>query len=285
MIFDTRACELGEGPFWHPERGQLFWFDILHSRLLSQGAGGPQEWSLPEMVSAAGWIGRDELAVAGEGGLWRFDLATGRRERLAAVEAGQPATRSNDGRADRQGGFWWGTMGKRGGQDPGLGAIWRWHRGELRCLFPGLTIPNSICFAPDGRFAHFSDTVAGRVMKVALDGDGWPAGEPQVFLDLSGEGLNPDGAVIDAEGVMWLAQWGAGRVAAYGPDGRFLRAVPVGAPHSSCPAFGGPGLEMLFVTTAQERMLPEALAACPDAGKVFAFPGVARGLPEPRVLV
>lgn len=284
MIFDPRPCELGEGPFWHPERGQLFWFDILHARLLSQGPAGMEEWTFPEMVSAAGWISRDELVIAGEGGLFRFDLATGRRERLAVVEAGQPATRSNDGRADRQGGFWWGTMGKRGSAEPGKGAVWRWYRGEVRCLFPGLTIPNSICFTPDGRFAHFSDTAAQRVMKVALDAEGWPVAEPEPFLDLSAEDLNPDGAVIDAGGVMWQAQWGAGRVAAYAPDGRFLRAVEVGAPHSSCPALGGPGLDRMFVTTAREDMSPEALAACPDAGKVFALPDVARGLPEPRVL-
>ena len=284
MIFDPRRCELGEGPFWHPGRGQLFWFDILHSRLMSRGPAGMEEWAFPEMVSAAGWISHDEMVIAGEGGLFRFDLASGRRVRLAAVQAGHPSTRSNDGRADRQGGFWWGTMGRRGGGDPGRGALWRWHRGETRCLVQGLTIPNSICFTPDGRFAHFSDTATRQVMKVALDAEGWPMAAPEVFLDLRDEGLNPDGAVIDAEGAMWLAQWGAGRVAAYGPDGRFLRAVAVGAPHSSCPAFGGPGLEVLFVTTAQEGMPPEARLACPDAGKVFALQGVARGLPEPRVL-
>jgi len=283
MIFDARPCALGEGPLWHPERRQLFWFDILHARLLTTGPGGMEEWRFPEMVSAAGWVGRDEMVIAGEGGLWLFNLATGQRDRLATVKAGQPATRSNDGRADRQGGFWWGMMGKRGGDDPGNGAIWRFWRGEVRCLFPGLTIPNSICFTPDGRHAHFSDTLTHRVMKVALDDQGWPVGDPQVFLDLSAEGLLPDGAVVDAAGVLWLAQWGAGRVAAYGTDGQFLRAVAVGAPHSSCPAFGGADLRTVHVTTAQEGMSVEALAACPDAGKVFAIEGVAQGLPEPRV--
>lgn len=223
--------------------------------------------------------------VAGESGLWRVDLTTGTQDRLAEVVAGQPATRSNDGRADRQGGFWWGTMGKRGEDDPGLGAIWRWYRGEVRCLFPGLTIPNAICFAPDGGHAHFTDTVTQQVMRVALDAEGWPAAAPEVFLDLRAEGLFPDGAVTDAEGVLWLAQWGAGRVAAYGPDGRFLRAVAVDAPHSSCPAFGGPSLSTLYVTTARQGMSTAALAACPDAGKTFAVAGVARGLPEPCVLL
>lgn len=281
MIFDDRACDLGEGVLWHPLRQQLFWFDILNCRLLWPGGA----MVFPEMVSAMGWVDRDRALVAGESGLWRVDLATGAQDRLAEVAAGQPATRSNDGRADRQSGFWWGTMGKRGEDDPGLGAIWRWYRGKVRCLFPGLTIPNAICFAPDGGQAHFTDTVTQQVMRVALDAEGWPAAAPELFTDLRAEGLYPDGAVTDAEGVLWLAQWGAGRVAAYGPDGRFLRAVPVGAPHASCPAFGGPSLSTLYVTTARQGMSTAALAACPDAGKTFAVAGVARGLPEPCVLL
>lgn len=277
MIYDSRPCELGEGPLWHPVREQLFWFDILNRSLHSQ----TQSWAFPEIVSAAGWISSDEMLIASESGLFRFDLATETRTPIAA--AGSPATRSNDGRADRQGGFWFGTMGKRA--EPGLGAIWRWHKGALRQLFPGITIPNAICFTPDGTAAHFADTVQGKVMKVALDADGWPTGTPEVWLDLTAEGLNPDGAVIDASGIFWNAQWGAGRVAAYAPDGSFLRAVETpGAPQSSCPAFGGADMKTLFITTALEHMDEDARAAHPASGQVFAFEGVAQGRPEPQVI-
>lgn len=278
MIFDPRPCELGEGPLWHPIRKELFWFDILNRTLHSRS----KSWTFPEFVSAAGWISRDELMMACETGLLRFDLSTGARDML--VHVGTPATRSNDGRADRQGGFWFGTMGKRA--EPGLGAIWRWHRGDLRRLFAGLTIPNAICFTPDGNAAHFTDTVTGQVMKVALDAEGWPSGAPEVWLDLKPEGLNPDGAVIDAEGIFWNAQWGAGRVAAYAPDGRLLRAIDVlGAPQTSCPAFGGPDYTTLHVTTAYEHMDAATRAKHPASGQVFAFDGVAKGLPEPQVIL
>jgi sugar lactone lactonase YvrE len=122
-------------------------------------------------------------------------------------------------------------------------------------------------------------------MKVALDAAGWPKGEPQVWLDLARAGLNPDGAVIDAEGRFWNAQWGAERVACYGPDGVFLQAVETpGAPHSSCPAFGGADLRTLFVTSALEHMDAAARARHPASGQTFAFPDVAQGLPEPQVL-
>jgi sugar lactone lactonase YvrE len=278
MIFDERACELGEGVLWHPVRQELFWFDILNRTLHSKA----QSWSFAEMVSAAGWISRDELLIASETGLFRFNLATGAR--AAVADVGSPATRSNDGRADRQGGFWFGTMGRRA--EKGIGAIWRWHGGEVRQLFPGITIPNSICFTADGTAAHFSDTAEGKVMKVALDAAGWPKGEPVVWHDFARSGLNPDGAVIDAEGRFWNAQWGEGRVAAYGPDGAFLQAVETtGAPQSSCPAFGGADLKTLFVTTALEHMEAEARAKHPASGQLFAFEGVAKGLPEPQVIL
>ncbi|WP_103258400.1 SMP-30/gluconolactonase/LRE family protein [Tabrizicola aquatica] len=276
MIHDARPCELGEGPLWHPIREDLYWFDILNRTLHSQ----TRSWTFPEIVSAAGWISRDELLIASESGLYRFDLTTEARQVVAL--AGSAETRSNDGRADRQGGFWFGTMGKKA--EKGAGAIWRWYRGELRQLFKGVTIPNSICFTLDGA-AHFSDTATGQVMKVALDTAGWPVGEPEVWLDLARAGLNPDGAVIDAEGRFWNAQWGAGRVACYAPDGSFVQAVETpDAPQSSCPAFGGPDLSTLFITTALEHMDAEARAKHPASGQLFAFPGVAKGLPEPQVI-
>lgn len=283
MIFDTRISELGEGPLWQAERQMLWWFDILNGRLHGQGGDGSITFEFPEMVSAMGLVNRDIAVIAGESGLWRVNLNDGGHRLFVRIEAGQPETRSNDGRADRQGGFWWGTMGMRGGEDPGKGAIWRWYRGETRRLFAGVTIPNAICFSLDGTQAYFADTVTKKVMRVGLDAEGWPQGTPVTFLDLRAEGLEPDGAVIDAEGRMWLAQWGASRVACYAPDGRFLSALPVRAPHSSCPAFGGPGLTTLYVTTARSGMTPEALAACPDAGKVFVLEGAGQGVAEAMV--
>ena len=281
MIFDQRRCELGEGPLWHPIREQLFWFDILDKKLLTQSASGPQEWQFDSLVSAAGWVDRDTLLIASETALLRFDLLSGAQSVVCALESDRADTRSNDGRADPLGGFWIGTMSKT--QTTGAGAIYRFYKGELRCLFNGLTIPNSICFPPSGSFAHFSDTTTGCVMRVTLDADGWPNAAPEVFLDLTAQGLNPDGAVIDAAGVMWLAQWGAARVAAYAPDGQFLRAIPFDAPHTSCPAFGGPGHATLFCTTALEGMNIAARHAHPNAGKTMAISDIAIGQYEHQV--
>ena len=276
-ICDTRPCELGEGAFWHPERQQLFWFDILSARLLSFDGTGPLAWQFDEMHSAAGWIDRDTLLLASETGLWRFDIGSGLRERLVEIEAEDDRTRSNDGRADPHGGFWIGTMGKHA--EPGAGAIYRYLDGKVTRLYDSISIPNAICFSPDGRIAHFADTRRQIIWRVELDADGWPCGEREVFLDLRAQGLFPDGAVIDAEGGLWNAQWGAGRVARYLPDGQFDREILVGGRHSSCPAFGGPDLRRLYITTAREGI------EHPDAaqGLLYQADGPVAGLAEPRV--
>ena len=280
MIYDARACGLGEGPLWHPVREQLFWFDITGRRLLTRKGDNLQEWHFAEIVSAAGWTGTDGLFIASETGLFQLDLDTGTRTPVCPLEAQNPGTRSNDGRADPQGGFWIGTMSKS--EERGAGAIWRWYRGELRCLYPRISIPNAICFTPDRRTAHFADTVTGCVMRVALDADGWPRGPPETYLDLRAEGLNPDGAVVDAEGRLWLAEWGASRVAAYAPDGTRLMTVAFPAPHTSCPAFGG---TTLFCTTALHHMTDAARATHPGAGCTFAATNVAKGQSEHKVIM
>lgn len=284
QIYDDRPCQLGEGPLWHPERGQLFWFDILNRRLLTRDGAGPRQWTFDEMFSAAGWIDVDRLLMASETALWVKDLRTGSLDRVAALEAENPATRSNDGRADPWGGFWIGTMGKK--SEPGAGAIWRYYRGEVRQLFPGITISNAISFAPDGAHACFADTARGTIWRVRLDpAHGWPVGEPEVFAEPGASGLSPDGAVYDSEGCLWVAEWGAARVSRYGADGAWQRAIDVGARHSSCPAFGGEGFTTLFVTSARQGLDDEVLAREPANGCTLMVDAGVAGLPEYRVVL
>lgn len=276
-VFSDTRCALGEGPLWHPDRDELFWFDILGKRLHARGMGPERHWQFDEHVSAAGRIDRDTLVIASETGLYQFDIGTGERRLLAALEADDPVTRSNDGRADPWGGFWIGTMGKRA--EPGAGAIYRYFRGELRRLVPDVTISNSICFAPDRSVAYYSDTRVGRIMRQPLAAaDGWPAGRAEVFLDLGhSEEMGVDGSVVDSQGCLWNAQWGAARVARYAPDGRLLETVAVPTPQVSCPAFAGPDLRTLCITSAAAGVTGT------DAGKTFAVRIGVAGLADPEV--
>ena len=282
-IFDDTSCELGEGAFWHPERQSFLWFDILGRRLHERGPNGRHEWDMPELTSAMGWVGGNLMLLSSESGLVLFDLEKCQRVPLAAIDADNPGTRSNDGRADPWGGFWHSTMGKSA--ERGAGGIWRWHKGELRQLRDGLTIPNSICFDQPRKRAYFSDTSQQKLWVWAMDDAGWPLGEPRVFLDLSGDDLNPDGAVTDSEGRLWIAQWGAGRVACHDSDGGFVSSVNVGAKQTSCPVFGGPDLTALMVTSAWAGMDEADRAADPRAGYCFAVQTRATGIAPPRVLL
>ncbi len=278
-VFDDRPCELGEGPLWHPEREELFWFDILGKRLLSRGPHGPESWAFDRHASAAGWIDRDTLLVATETDLSLLDLTTDALRTVCPLEADNPSTRSNDGRADPFGGFWIGTMGKHA--EPGAAAIYRFYKGELRRIVDQITIPNAICFAPDGACAYFADTASGLVWRQPLDAHGWPNGHRQVFIDHGPDG-GPDGAVVDDLGRMWNAHWGHFKVAVYDLAGNLLDEHRLPCRQPSCPAFGGPKFNQLFVTSAREHLGDDA---GPSDGLTYVLPVDATGVPEHRVIL
>ena len=283
-VFDDRLNALGEGPLWHPERGCLFWFDILGRKMFSKGPDDKQEWSFDEHFSAAGWVDRDTLLLASETGLWRFAIPDGGLEKLSDLDAENPVTRSNDGRADPWGGFWIGTMGK--GMEPGAGAIYRYYRGEVRTLQSSVTVSNAICFSPDRRYAYSTDTVTQKILRWPLDAqDGWPAGPAKVFIDLSGTKLFPDGAVTDAAGNLWCAIWGSACMICFDTTGTETRRIEVPARQASCPAFGGPNLRDLYVTSARDGLREEELASRPLNGATFWQQDVAQGRAEYRVIL
>jgi len=281
--YDDRACVLGEGPLWHPERGQLFWFDIMGKRLLTRSEDGATDWTFDRHVSAAGWVDRDTLLVASETDLFRFDLGTGAQEHVAPLEEGNAVTRSNDGRADPFGGFWIGTMGKNA--EAGAGALYRFYRGEVVQLRDGITIPNATCFAPDGRHAFFADTAEHIVWRIPLDGEGWADGDWEVWLDHRESGINPDGAVVDAEGGFWCAEWGGARVGRYDVEGNLVDEVALDVPQPTCPAFGGSDMRTLYVTSARQGLPSDAMDGAPRSGMTLCVAAPVRGQPEHRVIL
>ncbi|SIT17251.1 Sugar lactone lactonase YvrE [Roseivivax lentus] len=279
MIFSDTICALGEGALWHPEEEALYWVDILGKRLFRHDGRRQRDWRFEEHISAAGWIDEGRLLIASETALFVWDTEREAREDIVPLEADRPDTRSNDGRADPWGGFWISTMRKdKTGAD---GAIYRFLRGEVHRLYSGLEIPNAICFAPGGAYAYFCDTRAGVIRRVTLDDDGWPAGDPVDFVDLSGEGLKPDGAVVDSQGNLWNAQIGAGRVACYSPDGAFMTAIGLPAGRVTCPAFGGRDLSVLYVTSAADGAAEDDRLS----GATFAVPTGFKGQRAHRVVL
>ena len=252
-------------------------------RLLSRKGDQTRHWQFNENISAAGWTSDTTLLIASETRLFDFNLDTGAETFVAHLEPHDPGSRSNDGRADPQGGFWIGTMAKRGHKRPGT--IYRYYRGELRMLFSNITVPNAMCFTPDGDHAYFSGTHDGKIYRTALDPQGWPTGEPTLIIDRSSENRLIDGMVCAADGTLWNAQYKAGKVVVYSPDGALLAEHPIPGRHTTCPAFGGADLTTLFCTTARQDVSDDEIATNPAHGQTFALQTDTKGQAEHRVIL
>lgn len=283
LLVDSQ-CALGEGPFWHGERQQLFWFDINNKTLFASSADGQAKgkWIFDEIVAAAAIIDRDRLALATETGLKRYDLASGEMADIVDIERDVPTNRTNDSRVHPSGAFWIGTMVKDEG--PKDGAVYHYRAGVLTKIISNVAIPNATCFSPDGGTAYWTDTPDQKILKCAVDpATGMTIGAWELFADVSEHRGYPDGAVIDSQGYLWNARWGGSCVIRYAPDGSIDRIIEVPVSQVTCPAFGGPDLKRLFLTTANKTLSSEQLAAEKVAGGVFYIDVDVAGLPEARI--
>jgi sugar lactone lactonase YvrE len=283
-ILSERHCQLGEGPTYDPATGKAWWFDILDRTLLEAdlASGKVTAHPLPVMGSVLAVIDDQRQLLATDNGLYVRDVADGRLTLHTPLESDDAMTRSNDGRVHDCGALWVGTMGRKA--EKGAGAIYHFHRGELRCLYAGVSIPNAICFSPDGAIAYFTDTSKAILHRVAIDPlTAMPVGDPQTLYDHRGGTGGLDGAVVDADGLIWNARWGGGCVDVYTPEGARLRTIKVPAKQSSCPVFVGEKLDRLLVTSAWQGMDDGAKAADPHHGQTFILNVGATGRAEPRV--
>jgi sugar lactone lactonase YvrE len=280
-LFIDGRNRLGEGPFWHHLRQQLFWFDILERTLFAAAADGTiaKSWKFERMPSAAGIMDADTLVIACEGEIVRFDLNAGQGTRLIALEPDIPGNRSNDGRVNPAGGLWVGTMDKTEGLYSG--SLYQYRGGTLKKLSTDIKVPNSTCFSPDGRTAYFTDTPNKIIVQRPIDpATGEPTGYWRVFANTSDQPGSPDGSVVDAEGYLWSARWGGSRVIRYSPNGKVDREVLLPVSQVTCPAFGGPDLKTLYITSARQGLDAAALAREPQAGGVFAIEAGVAGQQE-----
>ncbi|TJZ73874.1 SMP-30/gluconolactonase/LRE family protein [Chitiniphilus eburneus] len=277
---------LSEGILWDDRLEVLWWTDI-HAATLWQyhpAHGIERHWSLPERLGCFALTQDTGVLLLGlEQGLARFDTTTGELNHLVPVAPDQPAHRVNDGRCDRAGNFVFGTLNE-GGSDKTAGFYRYTRTGELQRLsLPGVAISNSICFSPDGGTMYFCDSPARRILACDYDAASGQTGNIRVFVDLGDGHADPDGAIVDADGCLWSAEWGGSRVARYDPDGRLLQAVALPTGQITCLTLGGTALDTLYVTSAAAGMSDAARVADMNAGAVFHIADVgARGLPECR---
>jgi len=285
-VLTSPVTALGEGASYDRHTDTAFWFDITGRRLFqfTMDSGALTTIHLPVMASVIARIDGGRSMLATETGLHIRDARSGGLTPYLAIEADRPDTRSNDGRVHPCGALWVGTMGKKA--EKGAGAIYHVLRGQLTRLFDRVTIPNAICFSPDGRTAYFTDTDLNQLMRVEIDpATALPVAEPRLFVDHSSHDDFIDGAVCDQDGVIWNARWGGGRVVAISPDGQMLKSLQVPARQTSCPAFVGRAGNRLLVTSATQGLDSEARAADPDAGRTFLLDHPVRGRFEPDFLL
>jgi sugar lactone lactonase YvrE len=279
----TEQCHLGEGATYDAATDTAWWFDILERRLFEANLQSEviRVHQLGQMGSALARIDATRQLIASDDGLYIRTLADGAMALYRELEADNPLTRSNDARVHPSGTFWIGTMGRKA--EAHAGAIYALHRGEIQRLFPGITIPNAICFSPDGSIGYFADTAENVLYRVSLEPHiGLPRSAPEVLLHHRGIG-GLDGAVVGGDGLIWNARWGGGCVDVYSPQGEHLRSLHVPARQASCPAFVGHNLSQLLVTSAWQDMDETARVADPQAGHTFVLDVAARGRPEPDV--
>jgi sugar lactone lactonase YvrE len=275
------TLELGEGPTFDPATGTAWWFNIKGKELhaLHLESGRKTVHPLPFMGSVMAIIDPEQQLIASDQGLFIRNTQTGAFKAYATLED-KPGNRSNDGRMHPSGSLWVSTMGRRA--ETGAGAIYHVAKGTVTKLYSNISIPNGICFSPDGSTGYFVDSAVNHIMKVALDPEtGRPAGDASILSDQSGNPGDVDGSVCDADGLIWNARWGQGAVDVYTPDGTRIARYAVPATQSSCPAFIGAKADRLLVTSAWQDMDAEARAADPNAGKTFELGVSVKGRFEP----
>lgn len=284
-LIDTVPCTnlLGEGVQWNHRDGCFWWTDIHASKLYRYHLQSKElsHWDLPERLGCFVFANHDAriLGAFASGFAW-FDLHSGAVEWIAKPEAHIAGNRSNDGRCDRQGRFWMGSIVEaRSSEEQSAGLYCLDKDFSVTQHFSGLMISNSLCWSPDSRKLYHADSPTHSLRVYDFDAATGELSNPEIFAhtDL---GIEPDGACMDAQGFVWNAQWGGSQVVRYAPDGsKNLRLnMPVSQP--TCVAFGGAELNLLAVTSARIGLTDEALAQQPQAGNLFIFATPFNGLTE-----
>jgi L-arabinonolactonase len=271
-------ASLGEGLTWHAEQGRWWWTDIdaamLHT--WSPADDVTSSFTLPDRAGSYAHTRSGRMLLGLAKRLCLVDASNANStdklpaRMLAAVDPAESRTRVNDGRTDRNGYFVFGTMNEAAEQRP-IASFYQYslQYGLRRLALPAVAIANSICFSLDGKTMYFTDTLTRNIMQCDYDSPSSRVANIRLFVAFGDADGMPDGSVIDAEGCLWNAQWGGGRVVRYAPDGTVLRRIDVPAKNPTCPAFGGPGMNQLMVTTARKDTSREELAAMPGAGALF----------------
>ncbi len=272
LVVRTRA-DVGEGPIWDPETGTLLWVDITGSAVhrFDPSTGEDDCVDVGIDVGAVAVRASGGLVMAATDG-FRSLAADGSQTVLAEVEADDPSMRMNDGKCDRHGRFWAGTMAYDEAAPAGLGKLYRLDPDlSVRAMVDGVSISNGIDWSPDDRLMYYIDSPTRQVDVFDFDLDDGAITNRRTLIQVDASLGFPDGMTVDANGDLWVAVWGGSRVVHYAPDGSERGVVRFPVSQTSSCAFGGADARDLYVTSAARGISKDAE---PEAGSLFrARPG------------
>ncbi|GAC15576.1 SMP-30/gluconolactonase/LRE family protein [Aliiglaciecola lipolytica] len=270
--------QLGEGVIWDARSASIWWTDILSNRLY-QWTFDDQlcVYDTPEALCSFALTSQPDCFVAAfASGFAKFWPKTQRLEWICKVESHLPNNRLNDGRTDRHGRFWSGSLRMQGNAD--LGSLYCLSDNQAVKHLDNIEISNALCWSRDGKTIYHADTPSREIKKAAFDLNTGQISDWQLFVKTERDAF-PDGACVDANDNLWNAQWGSSSVKCYSPIGQQLISLTVPCKQPTCVTFAGQNLDYLVVTSACEGLTPLANKPSQD-GNVFIYKTNMKGLAE-----
>jgi sugar lactone lactonase YvrE len=269
------GCALGESPVWLADEGRLAFVDITGQRLhrFDPTSGAHEVAAIDEEIGCVAPAEGGGFVAGLRSGLWRLDAAGAKQRLLAANPEDTATSRFNDGKVGPGARYFAGTMDAT---RKGASALYRFDRRGLAKIAGGVITSNGLAFSPDGRTLYYSDTPRFTIWRCDHDTDSGAVANRRLFVQLQpaeGDRGRPDGAAVDADGCYWSALYEGGRVARFDPAGRRMAEYPLPARKPTMPAFGGPELRTLFVTTAADEGR--------EGGDLYALDAGVSGAPIP----
>ncbi len=283
-VVDANAI-LGEGTIWDPAAQVLWWIDIWGPLIhcYDPATGADRTWKAPEFLGCIGLRARGGLIVTMVSGFYFFDPQTGEFDPIIDPEAAIPETRFNDGKTDRQGRFWSGSMFEMPGQKVQfIGGLYRMDKDlSVHKMIGGIGCSNGLAWSPDSRTLYFSDSHTTLVHAYDFDAASGAIENKRVFVDVAATGGIVDGSTVDAEGCYWATLPVTSKVNRYDPQGKLMQTVTLPTDLPTCCEFGGRDLDILYVTTARLRRPEEHFKGQRHPGGLFAVDVGVKGLALP----
>jgi sugar lactone lactonase YvrE len=282
-VVDARAA-LGEATVWDPAEGVLWWIDIYGKLIhrFNPATGRDDTWETPEYPGCLGLRQKGGLVLTMVSGFYFFDPKTGRFDAITDPEADMPKTRFNDGKVDRQGRFWSGSMFDVPGEKAeAIASLYRMDADlSVHRMIEGIKCCNGLAWSPDSRVMYFSDSHTPIIRAYDFDPATGDIENERVFVELEGKDIC-DGSTVDAEGCYWATIPFTGKVNRYDPDGRLMQTIMLPTDLPTCCEFGGKDLDILYVTTAVLMRPDSHFVGQSNPGGLFALEVGVKGLTLP----